>query len=639
MQCIEHLTIVSGIITKGTVAFIPIFMEDSHEDPIMIPGPAGNTGASGSTGATGPTGQQGLPGVSISLDGEPGEDGISIPGPKGDKGDTGASGAIGNPGANGLPGITLFLDPDPGEDGFSIPGPQGTPGATGATGGTGATGPQGIQGLPGPFIFLDPDEGEPGMVIPGPTGATGAAGSAGTTGATGNQGLPGVTIYLDCDEPELPMMIPGPIGSTGATGATGNTGATGAQGLPGVTVVQDVQEYDEGIPSVPTQEIQPLLNRLSQAGSAILYRDLQTKLWTGLAGGTQAQALRIDYGIYSKPQWVDDGAIYVSNTSGATANDHDVGYLSAIGEYKTTTTANLDGVQWCVVATGGANGAGIWVNLRGRISVKVIANNNIGDYLSTSTTTGQAQSNTLMRAECFAVVIAANSGGAGSTCEALLIPKTRFVPITDSNFAFNVQSHGASAFTSTISGTPSTTSVTYGTILTGNEAWITPANGASNWAKFRLYNTTRGTYRLIDSVNTTTNVVTTVASVDSWANGDNLTIESQTVTSGATSKVCELDLTQTAALNIIPATARAVQFEITNRDTTSTNQAVFLHPYETYAASKLTGCRNQVITATTYLGHTIVKLISRVFGIYSEAGGATSKITGLAVTGFWNAES
>lgn len=327
--------------------------------------------------------------------------------------------------------------------------------------------------------------------------------------------------------------------------------------------------------------------------------------------------------------------LVVKNTSGSTATANEAGYIDASGEYKTTTTANLE-ANWCAVVSGAANNSDIVVARRGRVTIKLNANCAAGDFLSLSSTAGSAAVNTTFRAECFAVALTANVGGAGGTCSALLLTHTRFVSTSNSNFAYNVGSHANTNFVATINGSPSTTSVVYNAPSAGSDTVIVPANGSSNWAKMRLYNTTRGTYRLIESVNTGTKTITTVASTDSWASGDTIKIESQTTTTGLTAKAIEVDLTQATALTAIPKTARAAVWEVTVYDTSTTGNAVFLHPFEAYASSKLTGGRNAALSVSM-LAHVTIKLINRCFCIYSEAGGATSKTTALALTGYFEA--
>jgi hypothetical protein len=58
----------------------------------------------------------------------------------------------------------------------------------------------------------------------------------------------------------------------------------------------------------------------------------------------------------------------IKNTSGATANANDMGYINEAGEYKTTTTAS-DLKSWCVVVTGGLNNADITIAIAGRRTI------------------------------------------------------------------------------------------------------------------------------------------------------------------------------------------------------------------------------------------------------------------------------
>jgi hypothetical protein len=86
----------------------PVFFpEDSGDESIVMPGPAGATGSTGSTGATGAAGTNGAPG----FDGVDGEDSL-VPGPQGATGPAGANGTSGAAGAMGPPGMA-------GEDGES----------------------------------------------------------------------------------------------------------------------------------------------------------------------------------------------------------------------------------------------------------------------------------------------------------------------------------------------------------------------------------------------------------------------------------------------------------------------------------------------------------------------------------------
>lgn len=325
------------------------------------------------------------------------------------------------------------------------------------------------------------------------------------------------------------------------------------------------------------------------------------------------------------------------NASGATTAVGTVGYVDASGKFKTTTTANLDGVAWAVAVSIATNVTAMLASRCGKVTVLLDANCSVGDFLTTSATAGQATPSANFRAEVFAIALTPNAGGAGGTCLALLLCNTRYVSATNADFLFSVTSHDNTAFTATISGTPSTTSVVY-TPVGGNENNLVPTSGSSNWGKMRIWNTTRGTYRLIDNTDTATNTITTIASTDAWANGDSLTIESQTTLSGVTSKFVEIDLTQATALSIIPATARSLRFEQNAQDTTAAvNKYDSVHPFSTYASSKQSGVRTQVNSAT-FTGHTSVPLISRVFCFQSSTGGAAARFSSIALEGYFLAE-
>lgn len=151
---------------------------DLPEDPLIIPGPPGQTGAQGSAGAPGPTGG---PGMVLFLEPEPGDEG-----PLGPPGLLGLSGI----GIQGRPGF----DGADGEDAWIVPGPQG---------------PQGLQGAPGPVFYFEPDI-EDALTIPGP------------------QGLPGTAfvvsspVFLEAELGEDSIMVPGPQGQPGLSTISNN---------------------------------------------------------------------------------------------------------------------------------------------------------------------------------------------------------------------------------------------------------------------------------------------------------------------------------------------------------------------------------------------------------------------------------
>jgi hypothetical protein len=321
------------------------------------------------------------------------------------------------------------------------------------------------------------------------------------------------------------------------------------------------------------------------------------------------------------------GVITVKNTSGGTVAANDLGYIDAAGEFKTTTTAYAN-VAWCVVTAGGANNADIEVARRGRVTVALNGNCSAGDYLYTSTTAGQAQPQSYVRPELFAVALTANAAGAGGTCSALLLCGTAYVPLSSD---YDIANTGASAQTDwrgTINGAPSGTSVVY-TTTNGNENVLDPYAG-TELAKMRLYNETRATYALIDDVNTTTNTiaVTDAGDISGWQNGDIITIRSQTCVVGAAPYFADFEV-----VSKIPALTRALELDRRYLDTGSANEWMILHPWTTFSARKQKDIYNRIATGNWLTSTTTIELIQNRFCMRWEASGANTAVAALRVIG------
>jgi hypothetical protein len=327
--------------------------------------------------------------------------------------------------------------------------------------------------------------------------------------------------------------------------------------------------------------------------------------------------------------------VKVRNASGATANQYEVGYLDFDATYgmvfKKTTAQGLGYVAWCVVEVGGADATDIYVVRRGRTKVKLNANNNIGDKLITSTTAGQAAPSAAMFPAVFAVALSANGAGAGGTCDVMLLTGTEHIwkVQTDTNDLYQANASSSTAFVATINGAPSTTSVVYNAPSQGAANAIVPGQAGALF-KARLYNTTRGNFRLITAVNTGTNTITTVASTDNWANGDTLTIESQTITTGVANKMMDLDASQST---IIPAFARAIIVEMIATDTGG-NGAVWLHPFETYGVQKVDFTNVASTTINTIKNSAPLPINAGVIGMSVVASGAGTGSGKLRLLGF-----
>lgn len=192
---------------------------------------------------------------------------------------------------------------------------------------------------------------------------------------------------------------------------------------------------------------------------------------------------------------------------------------------------------------------------------------------------------------------------------------------TNTNDIFRCNTAGASTFSGTINGAPSGTSVVYNAGFTGNENALVPAS-TSQLAKLRLYNTTRGNSALISNCNTGTNTITLTANAPaSWANGDTITITSQTV-SGGTGNWIDLEITSG------PTDKTYLMFNVQVIDTTTTNIGLRIHPFETFATSKQFVALTQVTNVTFAVPTPPIKITSNVFSIsWNNTGAASFTVT------------
>lgn len=288
----------------------------------------------------------------------------------------------------------------------------------------------------------------------------------------------------------------------------------------------------------------------------------------------------------------DNYALPYLNTSGATRAVGAVGYIDTAGEFKTTTTAYFQ-APWAVVVMGGLNNADIYAAVRGRVTVVLNGNCNVGDFLYLSTTAGQAQPLSYPRPEMFARALTANAAGAGGTCEALLYCHTKFIPQTAPVRLIYTDYIDDTDFNGTIAGLASP-SFTYN-IASGDEDVIDPE--ANNYlGKIVIHNTTRGDSALIDDANVGINQITLTAAIPGgWLVGDAITSRSTTCILGGPEYMVELDLTD-ADNTVIPITARALFIDVLFTDTSGASAGqVRLHPFEAYAGSKDFNRRNFVV--------------------------------------------
>lgn len=325
----------------------------------------------------------------------------------------------------------------------------------------------------------------------------------------------------------------------------------------------------------------------------------------------------------------------IKNGAGATVAAGDVGYINSAGNFARTTTANLD-AAWAVVIVGGANNTQIVVCRRGRVTITLDANCSIGDYLYTSTTAGQAAPLTYVRSEVLAVALTANTGGAGGTCEALLLTGTTYRSIVSTINIVSVNLASTSDFVSTIATLPGGAVLTYGAVTSGHENTI-DVTAADLLGKIRLYNSTRGTYGLIDSVVVGTNTITLTVNVDAgWQVGDAITTRSQTaVYPGAPPYLYEIDLSS-ADNTVIPITARAVFCDITFKDSAVAGAFLFVHPWEAYATAKVKVLTCYVANVNSARGMDVPLIQQRFVTLWSASGVGTVS-QAIRVRGWWEA--
>jgi len=167
---------------------------------------------------------------------------------------------------------------------------------------------------------------------------------------------------------------------------------------------------------------------------------------------------------------------------------------------------------------------------------------------------------------------------------------------------------GVSLWTGTISGTPSGTSVTVSAPTSGTEAVLVPVS-TSQLAKMRLYNLTRGNSALISNYNTGTNVVTLTATVPgTWANGDSLTVVSQTVSGGGRNWI-DLELTS-------GPTGKSSLFLSLIFSSATAGDTLRLHPFSaSFSASKYVAA--DAIAASTTINTNVFGLFNLISNVIS----------------------
>lgn len=330
-----------------------------------------------------------------------------------------------------------------------------------------------------------------------------------------------------------------------------------------------------------------------------------------------------------------DAGVVVVNSSGSTVAPGDVGYLDEAGEFQTTTTAN-DTVDWVISNSNSDDGNLMFVKQRGGATVNYTGSApNAGDFLVTSTSAGDAQAQSTMRPEIFAVCTAAGSGG---KVEVLLLKRTQpLVLFPDKRLYTSTVGHSGTLFTGTINGAPSGTSVVY-SLSAGNEEILKPL--ATDYiGKLIIHNINRSNFARISDVDLGTNTITVTDSADisDWEDADSLTIQSQTntdTTGGFVYVDIELSGASTPGL---PALTRSIGVSLVILDsgaagaTTETR----LHPFESFADSKRLSFRSLVAGEGTP-GYVELPVIDNKITFLSRSSGTTTKTDNLATIMYVN---
>jgi hypothetical protein len=214
---------------------------------------------------------------------------------------------------------------------------------------------------------------------------------------------------------------------------------------------------------------------------------------------------------------------------------------------------------------------------------------------------------------------------------------TKFTPKTVATELWRRDNCCDSSFYATISGTPTPTSVVYTSDVRENS--LPDPVTFPQWGKVILRNVTRGNSRKITGVNTSTNTITTEYSADNWANGDTITIGSQTCvyTGGHPySRYFDVDISTE-----VPATAKAVLLLIFVRNNSSTGalgQNCFgVHSFETYSEAKAM----HVFANSAYEGETslvVIPVINQKICVQLGAFGAVCSagvVALIRLVGYW----
>jgi len=209
-------------------------------------------------------------------------------------------------------------------------------------------------------------------------------------------------------------------------------------------------------------------------------------------------------------------------------------------------------------------------------------------------------------------------------------PLTRFVNYTSDDEIFGNAASSDTIFAAEIDTFVSDTILIYKNVV-GNEDSIVPRLLTGHEiGHLRLYNSTIGEYRLIESVNTLTNRITLTAPMTpAWSAGDAIATNSPSVGSPWAFKYFEIDCSEFLNSDVIAALVY-----VTYLDSAAINGRLVLHPYETEANGKRQAYRLQAVNAQ-FNFTTIIKIVDQKFCFCADFGGAGTGIVLFRTVGYW----
>lgn len=183
-------------------------------------------------------------------------------------------------------------------------------------------------------------------------------------------------------------------------------------------------------------------------------------------------------------------------------------------------------------------------------------------------------------------------------------------------------------FDADIAGNPTATSVVYDGDTNEKSLGFT-GTGLTN-CRVVLHNTTRGNTRLVVSLVTATNTITTESSTDDWADNDVITTQSITNT---TTGFVDIDFSTGDAL---PTTATGVFVSGYFKDSSGVGDLVSLglHPYCAYDSNKRSDQYAQVVNIYASYGSLLIPITSRRFTYRCRADGVNTAYYKMIFAGY-----